>query len=221
MEIRKFRSEYKLELIPASHEGISLGNLVWDPILGPPDFSRKGMPNTIYTAFLDAALITKKEWEDFRRESQETPMVNAQFATRNVDVNVEYISELQHPKIGRISGDFKTEKLSKFTFEDLQMREMDDLIRIKIDSFLEQMKASRWKEYDGSIRRVFMITELYYGTIRMVIEKQFSTELEAILDKAGLQASGKSEGSHVVEYEFSHDNVPFAMRIERVRSFNG
>ncbi len=47
MEIRKFRSEYKLELIPASHEGISLGDLVWDPILGPPDFSRKGMPNTI------------------------------------------------------------------------------------------------------------------------------------------------------------------------------
>ncbi|MCK5067765.1 MAG: hypothetical protein KAR16_10010 [Bacteroidales bacterium] len=221
MEIRKFRSEYNLELIPASHEGISLGDLVWDPILGPPDFSRKGMPNTIYTAFLDATLITDKEWQEFRIENQETVMVNAHFATRNVDVNVEFISELQHPKIGRISGDFKTEKLSKFTFGDLQMREMDDLVRIKVDRFLEQMKASRWKEYDGSIRRVFMITELYYGTIRMVIEKQFSTELEATLEEAGLQASGKSEGSHAVEYEFSHDNVPFAMRIERVRNFNG
>jgi hypothetical protein len=221
MEIRKFRSEYKLELIPASHEGISLGDLVWDPILGPPDFSRKGMPNTIYTAFLDASLINKEEWQEFRRESLESDMKNAQFAARTVDVNVEFISELQHPKIGRISGDFKTEKLSKFTFADLQMREMDDLVRIKIDKFLEVMKATRWKEYDGSIRRVFMITELYYGTIRMVIEKQFSTELEAILDKASLQASGKSEGSQTVEYEFSHDNVPFAMRIERVRSFNG
>ncbi len=221
MEIRKFRSEYKLELIPASHEGISLGDLVWDPILGPPDFSRRGMPNTIYTAFLDASLISKEEWQEFRRESQETLMINAQFATRTVDVNVEFISELQHPKIGQISVDFKTEKLSKFTFGDIQMREMDDLIRIKIDRFLEQMKASRWKEYDGSIRRVFMITELYYGTIRMVIEKQFSTELEAILDKAELHTSGKSEGSHNVEYEFSHDNVPFAMRIERVHNFNG
>jgi len=221
MEIRKFRSEYKLELIPASHEGISLGDLVWDPILGPPDFSRKGMPNTIYTAFLDASLISKEEWKEFRRESQETVMMNAQFATRNVDVNVEFISELEYPKIGKISGDFKTENLRKFTFGDLQMREMDDLIRIKIDRFLEQMKATHWKEYDGSIRRVFMITELYYGTIRMVIEKKFSTELEAILDKAALQPSGKSEGSHAVEYEFSHDNVPFAMRIERVRNFNG
>ncbi len=221
MEIRKFRSVYNLELIPASHEGISLGDLVWDPILGPPDFSRKGMPNTIYTAFLDAGLIIEEEWKGFRKENRGTILVNAHFATRHVDVNVEFISELQHPKVGMITGDFKSEKLSKFTFAELQMREMDDLMRIKIDQFLEQMKASRWSDYDGSIRRVYLITELYYGTIRMVIEKQFSTELEASLEKANLQASGRSEGSHAVEYEFSHDNVPFAMRIERVRNFNG
>jgi len=221
MEIRKFRSEYNLELIPASHEGITLGDLVWDPIFGPPDFSRKGMPGAIYTAFLDAELITQKELEEFRKESRDTVLVNAHFATRSVDVNVEFVSELQHPKIGRISGEFKTMKLSKFAFADLQMREMDDLMRIKIDRFLEQMKATRWVDYDGSIRRVFMITELYYGSIRMVIEKQFGPELEAILDQAGLQASARLEGSHAVEYEFSHDNVPFAMRIERVRTFNG
>jgi hypothetical protein len=83
------------------------------------------------------------------------------------------------------------------------------------------MKASHWSEYDGSIRRVYLITELYYGTIRLVIEKRYSTELESILKKADLEASGRSEGSHAVEYEFSHDNVPFAMRIEKVRTFNG
>ena len=221
MEIRKFRSEYNLELIPASHEGIFLGDLVWDPILGPPDFSRKGMPNTIYTAFLDAGLITNADWGKFREENRETALADAHFATRHVDVNVEFISELQHPKIGKISSEFKTNKLSKFTFGHLQVREMDDLMRIKIDRFLEQMKASRWSDYDGSIRRVYLITELYYGTIRMLIEKQFSTELEASMEKVELQASGKSEGSHAVEYAFSHDNVPFAMRIERVRNFNG
>ena len=221
MEIRKFRSKYNLELIPASHEGIFLGDLVWDPILGPPDFSRKGMPNTIYTAFLDAGLISESDWEKFRKENQETPLVNAHFAARHVDVSVEFIQELKHPKIDKISGDFKTEKLSKFTFDKLQMREMDDLMRIKIDRFLEEMKASRWKDYDGSIRRVFLITELYYGTIRILIEKQLSSELEASLKKMDLRASGRSEGSHAVEYEFSHDDVPFAMRIERVRTFNG
>jgi len=221
MEIRKFRSAYDLELIPASHEGISLGDLAWDPIFGAPEFSKKGMPNTIYTSFLDAGLIVESEWSLFRKEIRDTPLMNAHFATRTVDVNVEFVSELQHPKIGKITGKFRSDKLSKFTFGDIQIREMDDLIRIKIDRFLEQMKANRWSEYDGRIRRVFMITELYYGTIRLVIEKQFSIELDAILEKSELKALGKSEGSHAVEYEFSHDNVPFAMRIERVRNFNG
>lgn len=221
MEIRKFRSEYNLELIPASHERINLGDLVWDPILGPPDFSRKGMPNSIFTAFLDAGLISRADWEKFRKENQDTALAKAHFAARSVDVNVESINELQHPKIGKISADFKTDKLSKFTFGNLQVREMDDLMRIRIDHFLEEMKASHWRDYDGSIRRVYLITELYYGTIRMLISKQLSTELEASMKKAELRATGISEGSHAVEYEFSHDNVPFAMRIERVRYFNG
>ena len=221
MEIRKFRSAYDLELIPASHEGITLGDLVWDPIFGAPEFSRKGMPNTIYTAFLDANLINQNEWELFGEENHNTTLIKAHLASRTVDVNVEFVSELQHPKIGKITGEFRSEKLSKFTFGDIQVREMDDLMRIKIDKFLEQMKANHWNEYDGRIRRVFLITELYYGTIRMVIEKQFSTELDTILKETELEILSRLEGSHAVEYEFSHDNVPFAMRIERVRTFNG
>jgi hypothetical protein len=221
MEIRKFRSQYNLELIPASHEGIFLGDLVWDPIIGPPDFSKKGMPNTIYNAFLDAGLITQLDWDQFIIEYQGAPLIEAELATRTVDINLESISELQHPKMGEISSGFTSDLVRKFTFGNLQMREMSDLTRIKIDGFLEQMKATRWSEYDGSIRRVFMITELYYGTMRMVVEKQYSAELEAILDTIDLEAIHKTEGSHAVEYEFSHDNVPFAMRIERVRSFNG
>lgn len=221
MEIRKFRSAYDLELIPASHEGITLGDLVWDPILGAPEFSRKGMPNTICTAFLDANLIHQNEWKLFGEENRNTPLMKAHLASRTVDVNVEFVNELKQPKIGKITGEFRFEKLSKFTFGDLQVREMDDLMRIKIDKFLEQMKRNHWSEYDGRIRRVFLITELYYGTIRMMVEKQFSGELDTLLKKTNMEILNRSEGSHAVEYEFSHDNVPFAMRIERVRTFNG
>ncbi len=221
MEIRKFRTAYDLELIPASHEGITLGDLVWDPLFGPPVFSKKGMPNTIFTAFLDADLITKNEWTAMREEVRQTPFMEAQLASRTVNVDVEYVHELEHPKIGKIKGEFLTEKVSKFTFGNLLVREMDDLVRVRIDHHLEQMKASRWDEYDGSIRRVFLITELYYGTIKLVLEKQYSSELEAMLQGTDLVAASKSEGSHAAEYEFSHDNVPFAMRIERIRTFNG
>jgi len=221
MEIRKFRSAYGLELIPASHEGILLGDLVWDPVFGPPVFSREGMPNTIFTAFLDAGLVDEAQWESMREETARVPLQAAQFASRTVQVDTEFLGELQHPKIGRIKGDFLAERVSKFTFGDLQVRLMDDLNRVRIDHYLEQMKAGNWKEYDGRIRRVHMITELYYGTIRLVIEKQYGGELEAILRSAGIQASAMTEGSHAVEYGFSHDNVAFAMRIEQIRTFNG
>ncbi len=221
MEIRKFRSAYKLELIPASHEGISTGDLVWDPIIGSPAFSKKGMPGSIFTAFLDADLITENEWAALGKESSQSPFMEAHLASRTVNVNVEFVGELQHPKVGLITGEFISEKLSKFTFGNIMVKEMDDLIRVRIDHYLEKMKATRWNEYDGKIRRVFMITELYYGTIKLVVEKQFSAELDALLQNTDLEALNRSEGSHAIEYEFSHDNVPFAMRIERIRTFNG
>jgi hypothetical protein len=221
MEIKSFRKNYNLELLAASHEGISLGDLVWDPLIGPPDFSHPGMPKTIYTAFLDAGLIDEDAFKLFQTECTDVPLMHAHFAEKTVDVQSELLGELQHPTLGNLEGNFKLESISKFTFGDLQVKEMDDLLRVKIDQYLEKMKVEKWEEYDGRIRRVFMITELYYGTIKLVIEKSLGGNFDAALEKSGIRILSKSEGSGSVEYAFSHENIPFAMRIEKVRSFNG
>jgi hypothetical protein len=115
MEIRKFKIAYDLELIPASHGGITRGDLVWDPIFGLPDFTRKGMPNNIFTAFLDAGLITEDEWTTMREESRQALFIEVHLASRTLD-------ELKHPKLGKITGEFITEKVSKFTFGKLMVR---------------------------------------------------------------------------------------------------
>ena len=60
MEIKRFRNKYNLELIPASHENIILGNLVWDPIIGKPKFDHPGMSEHIYNAFLDAEMVASE-----------------------------------------------------------------------------------------------------------------------------------------------------------------
>jgi hypothetical protein len=221
MEIRKFRSNYGLELITASHAGITLGDLVWEPLSGRVRFSHPGMPNTIYSAFLDAGLIDQEEFGIFRKECTESELTDAFLAERNVDVQSELIAELKHPSLGKIEGNFRLDSISKFTFGDLQVRLMDDLLRVKIDRCLEEMKANKWQEYDGRIRRVNMITELYYGSIRLVVEKSLSSSLDAAIEKSGFAAMARTEGSKTVEYAFAHDNVPFAMRIEKVRRFNG
>lgn len=221
MEIRKFRTNYGLELITASHSGISLGDLVWDPLAGTPSFSHPGMPNTIYNAFLDAGLIDEEEFTTFREECLDTPLITAHLADRKVDVDTELIAELQHPKLGKIEGNFKLDSISKFRFGELQVKEMDDLLRVKIDQYLEVMKAKKWGEYDGKIRRVNIITELYYGSIKLVVERSLSGKLDAALLQSGINFASRAEGSKSVEYSFSHEEVPFAMRIEKVRTFNG
>jgi len=221
MEINKFRNTYHLELIPASHAGIHLGDLVWSPLFGAPLFSRKGMPNTIYNAFLDAGLITEEEWKLFADECNSARLLEARIADKNIEVNTELVPDLLHPELGRIQDLFQFEQIRKFTFGKLQVREMNDMLRVKIDRHLELLKEGNWKEYDGKIRRVHMITELFYGTIKIVIENAFSNSFELALEKTMLQASSKLKGSSSVEYSFSNRNVPFAMRIEAVRTFNG
>ncbi|MFC2129773.1 hypothetical protein ACFLQX_03215, partial [Bacteroidota bacterium] len=210
-----------LELLAAPHEGISLGDLVWDSALGSPAFAHSGMPNTIYTAFLDAGLIDEIEFDTFKTELLETKLLQAHFPERTVDVKTELLAELEHPTLGKIEGEFKLESISKFTFGELQMKEMDDMMRVKIDQYLELMKKKKWEEYDGRIRRVYMITELYYGSIKLVVEKSLSGQFDAALEKSGLSVVSKSDGSRSAEYEFAHEKVPFAMRIEEVRTFNG
>ncbi len=221
MEIKKFRNHYGLELIAAPHAGISLGDLVWDSLLGAPEFSHPGMPNTISTAFLDAGLIDEEEFTSFHKEFSSIAYIKAHFPERTVDIRSEVLGELKHPTLGSIEGNFKLDHISKFTFGELLVKEMDDMTRVKIDQYLELMKEKKWAEYDGKIRRVYMITELYVGSIKLVVEKSLSGKFDAALEQGGLSVTSKSEGSKSVEYAFSHEEVPFAMRIEEVKSFNG
>lgn len=221
MEIKKFRNNYGLELIAAPHEGILLGDLIWDSLFGPPTFSHPGMPNTIYAAFLDAGLIDEEEFNAFKQEFSVTKLIQAHFPDRTVDVQSEVLAELKHSTLGNLEGNFKLDSISKFTFGELQVREMNDLMRVKIDQYLEVMKAKKWEEYDGKIRKVFMITELYFGSVKLVVEKSLSSRFDVAIEQGGLSFTSKSEGSKSVEYAFAHDKVPFAMRIEEVRSFNG
>ena len=221
MELKKFRNKYDLELIPASHENIILGTLVWDPLIGKPKFNHPGMPNNIFSSFLDADLLTESDWSQFLKDSKENEMVEAHLAESTINIDTSIASSLQYPSIGKIENNFELEKISKFTFGDLKVRTMSDLTRIRIDSYLESLKKKNWAEYDGKIRRVFMITELYYGNVKLITKTDWKNELDSKIPELELELSNTIEFGKSVEYTFDHQNVPFAMKIEKVREFNG
>ena len=98
---------------------------------------------------------------------------------------------------------------------------MSNLNRIRIDNYLEVLKKDNWKAYDGKIRRVYMITELYFGSVQLILNKEFKNKLETSLEQTPIKIMETIEFDKSIEYTFDHNKVPFAMRLEKVRAFNG
>lgn len=219
MELKKFRNRYDLELIPASHEGIILGTLVWDPIFGKPAFEHRGMPDHIYNAFLDAEIISTEEWQKALEAARNEELKDANLAIASVDINVDLVTSIDQPLIGELESALKLKSLKKFSFGELKVRLMSPLLRVEVDNYLEKLKSGNWKYYDGKIRRVFMITELYYGSVKIVIDKNVANDFTLALKKTGMEVSKELELGTAIEYSFKHKNVPFAMKLEMIKGF--
>ncbi len=219
MELKKFRNRYDLELIPASHEGIILGTLVWDPIFGKPVFDHPGMPDHIFNAFLDAEIIKSGEWENSLSAAKNQDLQEANLAVTSVDINIDLVTSLEQPLLGEFGSTFKLKSIKKFSFGELKVRLMSPILRVQIDDYLEKLKAGNWKYYDGKIRRVFMITELYYGSIKIVIDKNLLNDFTLAIKNTGMEISKELELGTAIEYSFKHKDVPFAMKLEMVKGF--
>jgi hypothetical protein len=219
MELKKFRNRYDLELIPTSHEGIILGTLVWDPIFGKPAFDHPGMPDHIFNAFLDADIIDTEEWKNALETAKNEDLKEANLAVASVDINIDLVTSIDQPLIGELESAFKLKSLKKFSFGELTVRLMSPLLRVQIDDYLEKLKSGNWKYYDGKIRRVFMITELYYGSVKIVIDKDMADDFTLALKKTGMEVSKEIKLGTAIEYSFKHKSVPFAMKLEMVKGF--
>ena len=221
MEIRKFRKKYDLELISASHEGIINGLLVWDPIVGKPKLDHPGMPNHILNAFVDADLISTNEFTEMYDDFKTIELKDAYLGISEVNTEIEVANEIAYPKIGELAQSLNLSVNKKFSFGELKVKSMTDPMRIQLDDFIEEMKEKKWQVYDSKIRRVFMITELYFGSIKIQLDKNLENEVDAKLAALNLGVKSKIKFRKNIEYTFDSSNVPFAMRIERVKTFNG
>jgi len=132
MEIKRFRNKYNLELIPASHENIILGNLVWDPIIGKPKFDHPGMSEHIYNAFLDASIISRENWMKGIKELHKEKIKYAHLADIVINMEANVVSTLENPVINELQQSFELKKVSQFHFGRLQVKTMSNLNRIRI-----------------------------------------------------------------------------------------
>jgi hypothetical protein len=221
MELKRFRNKYNLELIPASHENIILGNLVWDPLIGKPQFDHPSMSEHIYNAFLDAGIISRENWMRGIKDLHKEKIKSAHLADRVISMESNVVSTLENPVIDELQHRFELSRISKFHFGNIQVKTLSNFNRIRIDNYLEVLKQDSWKSYDGKIRRIYMITELYYGSIQLILNRDLKSELDTGIKQAKLKILETVEFDKSIEYTFDHNDVPFAMRLEKMKAFNG
>ncbi|MGI9530933.1 hypothetical protein [Lutimonas sp.] len=179
------------------------------------------MSEHIYNAFLDASIISHENWTKGIKELYKEKIKNAHLAELTIQMESTAITSLENPLIQDLGHRFELRKINHFHFGNIQVRTMSNMNRIRIDNYLEILKKDKWKTYEGKLRRVYMITELYYGSIQIILNKALKSELEGSIQQSQLEVEQTVEFDKSIEYTFKHNSVPFAMRLEKMKAFNG
>ena len=216
MYLKPFTKLYNLHLLPVAHTGILLGNLVWKPFWGTPKLSHRGMPNHISNALYDVELLNKAQWHDLIKEMDVNICQNANLAQLRIQNAFEVASGLLE-SIGLEQNHLIETEISKVC-----TKIMDNNMRVKLDHYLERLKTKKlMRTLFRNPRKVYIITELYYGTITIKVEKEYEMAFRLKIKNTKWPIHTKINADTSNEYTFEHNKVPFAYKMEHIEGFNG
>lgn len=217
MFLKAFTKQYDLHLLPASHTGIVLGNLVWKPFWGQPKLSHPGMPNHISNALRDVGLLDKAQWHDQLKAMDINFCKNAKLARIKIQDAVEVgASMLEGMGLG-----FEQSHLLETEISKVCTKVMENEMRVQLDAYLEKLTGKLLRALFRNPRKAYMITELYYGTLTIKVEKEHEVAFEHKVMNTDwpIRTTLHADKNH--EYTFAHNEVPFAYKMERIHGFNG
>jgi len=220
IELRKFRNKYDLELLLSSDENLKVGDLIQDPILAKPYFD-DGNPTDIWRVLEKAAVITDNDKNEFREKSNIINLIDANLLSGDKKVSFDFSLDLKVLKkfdLGELAFDFGNE--TKFSFTNIKKQEITDEIAETISDYLDDLIDNNWKDCDFSVRRTFMITELYYGDLSIKIDKKLQAGFKVSLAELGIDIEPKLETATSLSYVFSSRNIPFAAKLTKLKDYN-
>jgi hypothetical protein len=221
MNLRTFYRQCELELIPAGLETLTLGKCVWDGgWFDQPSFVHEEMPNYIYNIFVEKNLITDYECETQLERLHSLKNVEAAFAKESIEFEVEDALEIKIAKQINMNANFDLKSVKSFSISGAVGKAIPNRDRINIDRLLDQVKDKHWEEYKSKLRRVYIVTELFYGKVEITIDNDLEINFETALPFDQLQTVNKYKLGKNVSYIFESSKVPFAMRLERIKQFN-
>jgi len=184
--------------------------------LGTPKLSHLGMPNHISNALYDVELLNRAQWHDLIKEMDVNICQNANLAQLKIKNAFEVATGLLE-SIG-----FEQSHLIETEISKVCTKIMDNKMRIKLDRFLEQLRTKKlMRTLFRNPRKVYVITELYYGTITIKVKKEYDMAFKLKIKNTKWPIHTKINADTSNEYTFEHNKVPFAYKMEHIEGFNG
>jgi len=220
MYIHQFKRHYDLDLIPAAHADISLGDLVWRRKKRAPLLSRKGLPNNIYNVFLVEGIVNERQWREAMSFFESDELIPAELGDLQIETDRRFTLSFHHPVVQLFQSDTTLKSEIQFAFYRIHAHVLSNKWRILLQKNLDQLSLKAEKEIFKRYRPVHLITELYYGNIQLKIAHSLAHKIKPLLKASPSEAplTHVKQGKFDL-YEFKHQHVPFAMRLEALKNF--
>lgn len=121
----------------------------------------------------------------------------------------------------KIKPSLNSKKIFSLRIKNVCARHLPNPLRMEIDEYLELLTNKELRKLLHRPRRVHLITELYFGQLKLYLEKNYATKIEATAKEQNLNLTLSNEGDYINEYDFDTYSLPFAYRMEPLHRFNG
>lgn len=209
-----FFEKYGLHPILVANENITIGTLAHKNFFGK--VTDVG-PQTIFLSLYQNDIISQEEYTAYQQRLEGLPLRPANFINMRTSVDVNFKSELDIPGLGDLGALFSDDANITYSFTDIKSKLMNVDFYATISKDLDEFKAKKWNDYKTEIRKRHYIEELYYGNVEISIQAKLSTELEAKLEEMKVSFDVKGEWGKNKLITVTNENLPFAMRLERVK----
>jgi len=131
------------------------------------------MPNHVSNALLDAELIDAAAWSRLLHTLKPKECSNAQLAW----IKIEKANSISLAVLDHIGLGYEKEYLLESKVTNLCVKVLRNKLRTELDHYLEQFSPSKLRKVFRNPKKVYLITELYYGNITLTLEKKHQNPL--------------------------------------------
>jgi len=217
MYIHHFNRKYGLNLTPTADTDISLGDLVWPHSKKRHLLSRKGLHNNIYNIFLTENIVNERQWREAMSFFESDELEAAKIPVLQIEVDQRFTKNFYHPLIKLLQSEPDLLSAIKISFNTIQTHTMTDEWRMRLKENITKMRPQVKKRIFACYHGSQMITEMYYGTIRLEVDGEDSFKMNSFLDAhQAVKPVADFKDGQCHMYEFEHQYFPFAMRLKEM-----